>query len=644
MTGVTHRGRAGRANRAPVLRGVVSSLIAAVALASLAKARQPVSYPRTDPAAESAARPSILVLFAEDPSQPATQALEDGLATTTFGVGADAPIMYYEYLDAPRFEDRRYDEALKRFLADKYRGRDVDLIVAIAQSAIEFVAATHDDLWPGVPILFAATHAMTIDPAAALPGASGIVFRFDFADALSTVTGILPDTRHVALITGASALEQARTTGIADDVRRAGLDPIALTDLTMEMLLGRVATLPPQTIVFVAGPLVDAAGRATPARTLCQLISSASNSPTFMAAATQFVGCGITGGKMRDFAAMGRLIGQRTLALRSAFTQPGIVTVPAPLFTTLAFDERQLERWHIDERRLPKGSLVSFRRPSLWRDHRLEVASVSAAVLFQSLLIAGLLYERRARRTAEGDSRRSLSLAAHVDRRTAMSELTGSIVHELNQPLASILHNAEAAELLLTSNRGTVPVLLEILRDIRTEDGRASQIAQRHRAMLQKHEMEKRPIDIHAVVRESLALVAHDAEQRRVQIAAVLPSTSCIVAGDQILLQQVVVNLVLNAMDAMAETPPAQRRVTVRSVTRHGVVEIEVVDCGPGIAADVMSRLFDPFVTTKATGLGIGLSIARSTIEALGGTIEARNNADGGATFSFTLPLTGGTT
>jgi len=148
----------------------------------------------------------------------------------------------------------------------------------------------------------------------------------------------------------------------------------------------------------------------------------------------------------------------------------------------------------------------------------------------------------------------------------------------------------------------------------------------------------RRSVDVNTVVRESLAIVARDAESRQVRIDAELCSGPCLTTGDQILLQQVVLNLVLNAMDAMAQTPVDRRRVIVRSRIVRNLVEVSVHDCGEGITPEVAARLFEPFNSTKATGMGIGLTIVRSLIEAHGGTIAAGNNDDGGATFVMTLP------
>ena len=218
-----------------------------------------------------------------------------------------------------------------------------------------------------------------------------------------------------------------------------------------------------------------------------------------------------------------------------------------------------------------------------------------------------------------------------------MSALTSSIAHELGQPLGAMMHNAEALQRMITTKSATPDTIEEILSDIHADGVRATQIIERQRTMLRSHQLQKKPIDLHAVVNESLALVAHDISARQIVVNVNLSSNPCVISGDQVLLQQVLVNLVMNAMDAMAEMPPARRQVTITSEVRAADVEVSVRDTGPGLPADIISTLFTPFVTTKSHGLGIGLTIARTIVDAHGGTIEARNNPEGGATFTVTL-------
>ena len=221
-----------------------------------------------------------------------------------------------------------------------------------------------------------------------------------------------------------------------------------------------------------------------------------------------------------------------------------------------------------------------------------------------------------------------------------MTALTASISHELSQPLGAILINASAAEKLIADNQATPEELRAILQDIVRADDRAIQIIERLRAMLKKREIEKRPADVFAVVRESLAFVTHVAGLQQVQIDCRLPMAPYLVHGDPVLLQQVFVNLLLNAFDAMAETPAPKRRMVIESLARAGTVEIAVRDSGPGVSKELSGRLFEPFFTTKASGLGLGLSIVSSIVAAHGGGIAVENAMEGGAVFRVTLPQT----
>ncbi len=259
----------------------------------------------------------------------------------------------------------------------------------------------------------------------------------------------------------------------------------------------------------------------------------------------------------------------------------------------------------------------------------------------QSLLIIGLLYQRRARRRAELESRNNLALAADASRRLTMSALTSSIAHELGQPLSSMIHNAQAGRMMLTADRATPGTMGEILSDIETEGIQATQIIDRHRTMLRGRQLDTKPSDLHIVIHESLALVAHDLRTRHIEASVNLSSSPCIITGDEVLLQQVMVNLLVNAMDAMAETPPMRRRVTISTEVRAADVAVSVRDAGSGLPPEIDGALFTPFVTTKAHGLGIGLTITQTIVEAHRGSIDARNNPDGGATFTVTLRRSG---
>ena len=407
-------------------------------------------------------------------------------------------------------------------------------------------------------------------------------------------------------------------------------------DLSLAEIVRHCASLPSHSAILYVSFGTDAEGGMYPDERVLAELRTTANAPLF-GVNSVLVGSGIVGGTLMDNEQNRRNVADAAIRLLNG-TTPSSITVPMQRPGQPIFAWRELQRWGIPESRLPTDSVVRYREPSLWRAYRGTVLSVVGVLAVQSLLIVGLLYQRRARQRAERDSLRNLALAADANRRVTMSALAGSIAHELSQPLNAILHNAQAGEKLVTSNRATLEMLREILSDIRTADMRASQIVERHRTMLRNHQLDTKPIDIHAVVRESVALVAHDIRARQVQVDVALPPEPCVITGDQVLLQQVLVNLMMNAMDAMADTPPDRRRLTLHNEVTRDAVNVSVRDTGRGLPPNVNGQLFEPFVTTKTDGIGIGLTIARTIVEAHRGGMAASNNPEGGATFTVTLP------
>ena len=364
------------------------------------------------------------------------------------------------------------------------------------------------------------------------PWQSTLTIESGFDQALAEAKAVFPETTSIAMVSGVSEAERRSEAEIGAIVQREGFKFIDLAAGSLAELTTRVRQLPPDALLFIAGGQVDESGGAASPWQLCGNLSREANRPAIMFGA-QFLGCGIVGGLMRDFGKVGRIIAARALAIATEGARLTEV-VPFKTIATRTFDARELERWGVADRRLPAGSVVAFRRGSVWRDYRANVETMGAVLLVQFGLIAWLLYERRARRKAEVNSRRSLVLAAHADRRSTVAALAGSIAHELSQPLGSILHNVYAAERMLASGPVTADTLQDILRDIRNDDTRAVQIVQRHRALLQKRDMERARVDLHSVVCESLAVwptrrfTARSASMRRSSHSR--PSSSAIVS------------------------------------------------------------------------------------------------------------------
>ncbi|HUG35813.1 MAG TPA: ATP-binding protein, partial [Candidatus Limnocylindrales bacterium] len=266
----------------------------------------------------------------------------------------------------------------------------------------------------------------------------------------------------------------------------------------------------------------------------------------------------------------------------------------------------------------------------VWRDE-----------LVQRLRLLGEVFANvLSRRRSDGEVRQLRENLAHVARVSTMGELTASLAHELSQPLTAILTNAEAAQRLLETDASDLEEVRAILEDIVADDKRASEVITRLTGLLRRGSLERTPLDLNEVTREVAQLVRGDAIAREVSIRLDLAPKLPAVHGDRVQLQQVLLNLILNGLDAMRETS-ASRRTLVLQTAPDGETAVRVVvrDGGPGIAPGSLDQIFDAFHTTKPGGLGMGLAISRSIVEAHGGRLSAENAPDGGATFTFTLPV-----
>ena len=255
-------------------------------------------------------------------------------------------------------------------------------------------------------------------------------------------------------------------------------------------------------------------------------------------------------------------------------------------------------------------------------------------------LFTGIVRDISVRRQAEQQARLRLEELAHASRLADLGELTSSIAHEINQPLAAIVSFAEACLRMLRSGTGSPEVLRGALEQISAQGVRAGDIVHNLRQFVRKGGSSRTQVDVNAVIREVLGLLSHDVRQRSVELRLELDATLPEVPADRVQIGQVTLNLVRNALDAMREDRGAPRCIRVVS-SRSGteVVEVAVSDIGIGLPSDSPQQVFETFFTTKADGMGIGLSICRSLVEAHAGRLTAEANPDGGATFRFTLPI-----
>jgi len=256
--------------------------------------------------------------------------------------------------------------------------------------------------------------------------------------------------------------------------------------------------------------------------------------------------------------------------------------------------------------------------------------------------LLGVAMDITARKAAEQEIHQQRNQLAHLSRVNMLGELAGSLAHELNQPLTAILSNAQAAQRFLAHAQPDLAELSDILTDIVAENKRAGEVIHRLRLLLKKGEVQLQLLTLNDLIQDVLKLVRSDLVNQGVSAQTELSPNLPDLHADRVGLQQVLINLLINSCDAMAQTAREDRRLTIRSGrTEHDSVIVSVTDCGPGIAPDKLEEVFEPFYTTKPNGLGLGLSVCRTIITAHGGKLWATNDSERGATVHFTLPLAG---
>jgi signal transduction histidine kinase len=535
-------------------------------------------------------------------------------------------------------DDESSEAAFVEYLRALYTRRPIDLIVAIGAPAASFVQRHRQRLFSATPMVFTAVEQRRVQYEKLTESDTVVAVAHDFPAAFDNILRVLPLTKTIAVVNGVSPNEKFWL----GEMRRE-LAPLAgrvelrwYDEKSFEEILIDAARLPPHSAIFWHLMNVDAAGVAHEANDALNKLSSAANGPIF-SYDSSFFGEAIVGGPMHSVDKLSQITA--TVAIRILNGEKaGDIKTPPTGFAAPIFDWRQMQRWGISESNLPPGSKIEFREPTAWERYSWQIALITGVLLVQAALISVLLFEHRRRQVAEVQSRQRMAELARVMRFSTAGELTASIAHEINQPLGAILTNAETAQEILKSPSPDVTELNEIVGDI-VWDRRASEVIRRMKSLLKKAPFELKNFDLNDVVRETLGVISSLAVGRKVELTSVITQNSLPILGDRIQLQQVILNLVVNGIDAMKDTPIESRIISIRTSRVEKFAELSVSDRGPGIPEEKLKEVFEPFFTSKAEGMGMGLSIARTIIEAHHGLIRAKNRDHGGASFRIRLPL-----
>lgn len=542
-------------------------------------------------------------------------------------------------LETARSGDFNPKLAFIQYLGALYAERAPDLIVAIGAPAAVFVQRHRQRLFPEAPALFTAIDERRLQYSDLAQNDVLVAVKHDFRFLFESFLRISPDTKIVAVVNGNSPNELFWRNEIQNEVKPLDgrIDIRWYDNLSFQDMLKQTANLPPHSAIFWNTMIVDATGVVYEGDRALTTLYTTTNAPIFTHD-DSFFGREIVGGPMLSARVLGKEAGAVAVRLLGGEKPDGIRIEPVG-YAKPIYDWRELQRWGISESRLPPDSEVYFREPTAWNKYRTQILIVCMLILLQSVMISVLLYEHRRRRIVEVQLGQRMTELAHANRYSLAGELAATISHELNQPLGAILTNSETLDTILQSSQPDLLEVREIVADIQRDDQRASDVIRHLRTLLGKSPVEFDDIDLNDTVRETVQFFSSLAVARSVDLNSAVAPIPLPVRGNRVQLQQVILNLIVNALDAMSRIPQDQRKLSVVCGRVDKFAEVSVSDTGPGIPPEQLKQIFEPFFSTKKKGMGMGLSIARTIVEAHDGQLTAENRAGSGAMFRMKLPL-----
>ena len=583
---------------------------------------------------------SILVLNESAMIGPFYSAAYAALRSSLANKSVKPVSLFLEQLELERFNGPSYEQSLKTYFQAKYSNEPIGVIVAFGFGALDLILRLQKDLWSGVPVVFVMVDEAALRQLNIPSNVTGYTTRVSFEDMLKASRAVVPKLRHVAIL-GDNWDVQTAFRHLDEEIPKSssGLEILDLVGRPMRELKTRSATLPDHTAIIYTSIFSDGEGTSFPPIDGLKYIAEVANRPIVVGAET-FVGQGAVGGYVLTPEILGREGANLALRILDGESVSDNPIAPGHSVKPI-FDWRELQRWDVKEANLPPGSEIRFRDLTMWEQYHTEILIGLAIVALQSVLLTILIIERYRRHAAEEESRQRIRQVIHLNRTATAGAMSASVAHELNQPLGAILNYAETAQILLSEKAVNVTLLKEIIADIRRDDQRASDIIKHLRGLLkQRNEADLQTFNLNEAVNVAIQILEPEASRRNIALDSVNASTAFPVRAEPVQLQQVILNLVANGMDAVSSCPPNRRRLMIQAIPGgHSDVEVMISDWGPGIPKEALKRIFETFYTTKSTGTGLGLSIARTIIETYGGRIWAENREGGGAVFRFTMPL-----
>lgn len=588
---------------------------------------------------------NVLMVFSMSPKFYIYKYLLENFENTLWEEYKKPYKIYTEYLDLGNYPALENQKHFFDQLNSKYKNVNLDLLICIGPQILPYLEKHADSSIINLPTI-------SLDMKNPLdknlifslhPNTTELRLDLNPKKNLELAFKLFPDYSTVYLISGSAAIDRVTNNIIQSAFKSFEKHKrlINLNDLTMEELLSEVEKIPAKSIILMSAYSSDANNIKFTTREVIRYISRRTEAPIFVTIDTPFDER-VLGGYVMSFTKTGTVLGQVAKRIFNK-ENPGSIHIKENLMSQYMFNWKELNRFGlINSDLIPANSLIVNKEVDFFDKYKWLLLGGIIFIIAQSLIIISLIRLIKKQRfmtkqIVETENRyREL---VREDRLMRMAELTASISHELKQPLTAILTSAQAGQRFLKQENPDLDTLGEIFQNITEDDIRAASIIDSIKSFMKREDRKKEKVDIDLLINQTEMIIKGELYNRKIEFVLNSNEKPTFIFADPIQIQQVLLNLLFNAIHSMENMQNQDKKIILNKTSDDDKVKISVSDFGSGISDDIKNKLFKPFSTTREKGFGIGLAVSKSIIDSYQGKIYAENNFDGGATFSFELPI-----
>lgn len=587
---------------------------------------------------------TIVIFFSLHANLPAYQNLLEGFRTN-FAEEYDQPYnLLIEYLDIGRLADDKYAKYIIEQYNEKFKDTKIDLLITVTPGIMPVLEKYGLDALKRSPTISIVLDSLRADQGLfKAENILEITVKFRFAHSIQSACDLFPGCNNIYIISGCSPTDIYFTSLVRNGIK--GFEKthkiVFVTGLSLDSTLLIARNIPEHSIIIVPTFLSDNRRIQFSTPEIIGLLAANCNAPVIPLFDSFIRREGGIGGYVCSYDALGRETAK--IANRILKGKPLKEIVIHDDFYRNIFDWRVLRKWNLlGSKALPSNSIYYYQQYNFISEYKWYILAGIMFLILESFLIA-FLYKLTVRQKAvlkqKAEAEDLYRILVREERLMMMVELTASLSHELSQPLTAILYNTQACLRYLKSGNVNESQVEELLLKIIKDDKRAGGLISSVRSLMKLETRIKEQVSIIAIIQETLALFEPEAAHQHISVIVQNQDKPAYVLADKIQLQQVFLNLLYNAANAMENTEQRNKVISISQQTEKGSVTISVKDTGPGISDEVKGTIFKPFVTSRKSGLGIGLAVSRNIVENHDGEIWAENCQEGGAKFSFRLKI-----